>query len=283
MERATARPLPDGRLHLSHGPIDLLVSADGTPDAVAAGLGAARSRFATILEELVAELPALRQPDRPVTGATARRMADAVAPHRPHRFITPMAAVAGAVADEVLAAMRACGGLTRIIINNGGDIALFLAPGATARARIALGDGRTVGEVTIGAADGIGGIATSGRHGRSLSLGIADSVTVLAATGAEADAAATLIANAVDLPGHAAIARVPAETLDPDTDLAGHLVTTACGALAPTEIAFALARGRAEADAMRRAGLIRAAALFLGPQSLTVGADSLRLRENSAP
>jgi uncharacterized protein len=63
------------------------------------------------------------------------------------------------------------------------------------------------------------GIATSGRHGRSLSLGIADSVTVLAATAAAADAAATLIANAVDLPGHAAVRRAPACSLDPDSDL----------------------------------------------------------------
>ena len=49
------------------------------------------------------------------------------------------------------------------------------------------------------------GIATSGWRGRSFSLGIADAVTVLAATAAEADAAATVIANAVDLPGHPAI------------------------------------------------------------------------------
>ena len=63
------------------------------------------------------------------------------------------------------------------------------------------------------------GVATSGWRGRSFSLGIADAVTVLAATAAAADAAATIIANAVDLPGHPAIARRPASELEDDSDL----------------------------------------------------------------
>lgn len=282
MERPVARALPDGRLHLSHGPIDLLVTAAGTPEAVAAADEAARRRFATILDELVAELAVLRRTEGAVIGSTARRMTAAVAPYQIHRFITPMAAVAGAVADEILAAMTAAAPLTRAIVNNGGDIALHLAPGARATARIARHDGSTAGSIELGAADGVGGIATSGRHGRSFSLGIADSVTVLAATAAAADAAATLIANAVDLPGHPAVARVPAETLAPDTDLAGRLVTTHCGPLAAVEVAAALQCGRTEAETLRRAGHIRAAALFLGAQSLTVAGDSLYLMESRA-
>ena len=112
-------------------------------------------------------------------------------------------------------------------------------------------------------ADGIGGIATSGRQGRSFSLGIADSVTVLARDAAGADAAATLIANAVDLPGHPAIRRTPARALDPDSDLGDRPVTTAVGPLEPDEVAAALAAGRACAEAMRRRGLIHDAALML--------------------
>ncbi|GAB5378479.1 MAG: thiamine biosynthesis protein ApbE [Acuticoccus sp.] len=283
MERPTARRLPDGRLFLSHGPIDLLIGASGEDVAVACAYTAATARFETILGELVAELPALRSVGAPVSGITAQRMAAAVAPHQRRTFVTPMAAVAGAVADEVLDYTVAAAPLSRAIVNNGGDIALHLARAATATARIALADGRSAGRITLAADDGVGGIATSGRHGRSLSLGIADSVTVLAASAAQADAAATLIANAVDLPGHPSVVRVAAETLDPDTDLSGRAVTTDVGPLADDEIGAALGAGRAAAQRMAEAGLIHAAALFLRGQSITVGANTLRLKEISAP
>ena len=51
----------------------------------------------------------------------------AVAPFAEESFITPMAAVAGAVADEILQAMRRAAPLARAYVNNGGDIALHLA------------------------------------------------------------------------------------------------------------------------------------------------------------
>ena len=107
------------------------------------------------------------------------------------------------------------------------------------------------------------GVATSGRHGRSFSLGIADAVTVLAADAARADAAATLIANAVDLPGHPAIRRVPASELEPDSDLGARLVTAEVGALTLEEVERALARGAEEAERMRSDGLIASAVLSL--------------------
>ena len=90
--------------------------------------------------------------------------------------------------------------------------------------------------MTVHADDPVRGIATSGRHGRSFSLGIADAVTVLAKTAAQADAAATVIANAVDLPGHPAILRRPACELQPDSDLGDRLVTRDVGALSEQEI-----------------------------------------------
>ncbi|MCB2140081.1 MAG: UPF0280 family protein, partial [Rhodobacteraceae bacterium] len=204
---AVAARLPGDRLHLQHGPIDLVIGADG-PGREAAFAAAAR-RFAPLLDELVAELPLLRSPAggvRPV-GPVAIRMADAVQTHCRRHFVTPMAAVAGAVADEVLASMVASGGLMRAYVNDGGDIAIHLAPGQAYRSGVAGLDATALGAVTIRAGDGIGGIATSGRGGRSQSFGIADSVTVLAATAAAADAAATLVANSVDLPGHPAVSR----------------------------------------------------------------------------
>lgn len=263
--------LPDGRrLHLQHGPIDLIIDAEGPGRAAA--LRAAATRFETVLEELVAELPLLRSPTGPQPdGAIAKRMHAATQPFRP-AFVTPMAAVAGAVADTILAAMTAAGDLTRAYVNNGGDIALHLARGQSFTAAIA---GGTAGRSTIPADSPTRGIATSGRHGRSHSLGIADSVTVLAATAAQADAAATLIANAVDLPGNPKITRTPAQDLSPDSDLGDRPVTTAVAPLTAGETDCALSTGLAFAESCRARGLIHAALLTLAGQSRTCGTPDL--------
>ncbi len=269
MTGPVARLLSGDRLHLQHGPIDLVIGADGQRDRAFA---AARRRFATVLDELVAELVLLRRPvGEQVSGSVARRMVAACAPHGPQVFVTPMAAVAGSVADEVLAAMLAEAELTRAYVNNGGDIALHLAQDSRYRAAIARPDGVGLGTVEIAAADPIRGIATSGRGGRSFSLGIADAVTVLARSGAEADVAATLIGNAVDLPGHPAIRRLPAQDLQPDSDLGHRLVTTHVGRLTGAEIASALERGAAAAAKLLASGHILSAALFLGDQSRSLG------------
>lgn len=265
-----AHLLPDGRLHLNHGPIDLILGADGPPAARRAAFAAATARFQTILTELCAELPALRAGDpRPLYGPTAQRMAAAVAPHRP-AFITPMAAVAGAVAETILDAMP-CPGLSRAYVNNGGDIALHLSPGTAFTLAIAGAPAR----LAIRHADPVRGVATSGWRGRSFSFGIADAVTVLAPTAAGADAAATMIANAVDLPGHPAIQRRLANQIQCDSDLGARAVTVAVGPLTAAETAEALRRGAAHARNLLARSLIAGAALFLHPHLLTVGAVAL--------
>ena len=265
--------LPGGRLHLQHGPIDLVIGADGARDHAFA---AAQAAFDGVLEGLVAELDRLRRegwraesPPYAVTGPVAKRMLRAVARHK--GFVTPMAAVAGAVADHVLAAMVAAGDVHRAYVNNGGDIAFQLSAGARFRLAMAGLDGTALGAVEIGAGDGIGGVATSGQGGRSLSFGIADSVTVLARDAAAADVAATLIGNAVDLPGHAAITRVPARELRPDSDLGRRKVVAHVGALREDEIARALDRGVRAAQKMHGADLIVAAALVLRGQVRVTG------------
>ena len=267
--------LADGRrLHLNHGPIDLVIEAYGTEPERRAAYGQATARFRTILDELVAELPELRRPastlPRGFDGPTARRMEAAVVPHA-ETFITPMAAVAGSVADEILAAMVAERSLDKAYVNNGGDIALHLASGSGIHAAIA-GTGHGLADrLAIDAASPVRGIATSGWPGRSFSLGIADAVTVLARSAAEADAAATMIANAVDLPGHAAVTRTPANVLQPDSDLGARLVTQGVGLLSPAEIALALETGLAVAEDLARRQLIVAAALFLKGESRVAG------------
>ncbi len=269
--RGAAR-LAGGRLRLWHGPIDLVIRAEGAAGAVAVAEAAAEAVFDGLLEVLVAELPRLRAPEGPEPcHPVARRMVSAVAPFAGECFVTPMAAVAGAVADEIAEAMWAAAPLERLFVNNGGDIALRLAPGQGCTVAMAAHGGARLGNVCAVAGDGIGGIATSGRHGRSLSLGIADSVTVLAADAADADAAATLIANAVDLPGHPAISRAPACSLDPDSDLGARRVVTGVGVLASAEVAEALARGLARAGGMHARGLIAAAALYLEGDARMLG------------
>ncbi|WP_413719645.1 UPF0280 family protein [Silicimonas sp. MF1-12-2] len=269
MQPPREKRLSGNRLHLSHGPIDLIISAEGDREAA---FSAATDRFQTILTELVAELPRLRQPlgATPFSGPTARRMASAIRPHT-DVFVTPMAAVAGSVADEILAAMTGAATLTRAAVNNGGDIALHLASGQNFTLAMASADAHDLGRIDIRAEDDIHGIATSGRHGRSHSLGIADSVTVLASTAAAADAAATLIANAVDLPGHPGITRAPANSLSPDSDLGDRLVTIEVANLTPSDISAALDAGEAAARKMHAASLIRGAALFLAGQNRILG------------
>jgi ApbE superfamily uncharacterized protein (UPF0280 family) len=267
--------LPDGRrLHLNHGPIDLIVGVFGAPEEKRLAYAQAVERFQTILTELVAELPELRRPatrmPRSFTGSTANRMEKAVCRHAP-AFITPMAAVAGSVADEILAALVDRRKLDKAYVNNGGDIALHLAPGQSMSAAVA-GTGHGFADrLTVRATDPVRGIATSGWRGRSFSLGIADAATVLARTAAEADAAATIIANAVDLSGHPAITRAPASSLAPDSDLGERLVTTGVGALTADEIAKALEGGVAVAGKLRREGKIVAAAVFLVGESRAIG------------
>lgn len=277
---AVAARLADGRLHLQHGPIDLIVEAFGAADEVERAYGQAVERFGDILPTLVRELPVLRRPVGEayplLQGPVARRMAEAVWPHRTV-FITPIAAVAGAVADEMLQALVGGRTLDKAYVNDGGDIALHLAPGQSLRAGI-FAQGLD-GVALLTHERPVRGIATSGRGGRSFSLGIADSVTVLAATAAAADAAATMIANEVNA-DHPAIERRPAYDLDPDSDLGELLVTVAVGDLPPEIVAAALDRGAAEARRLRLCGLIDSAALSLdGHWRIEAGGPPLALSE----
>jgi len=287
--RAQIALLADGRrLHLHDGPIDLILEAFGSPSEVQSAYAAAARRFVTILDELCSELPLLRQaagPDGPsLTGTVARRMLDAVLPYAADTFITPMAAVAGAVAEEILSALIAAAHLTRAYVNDGGDIALHIGPGEEFQVGMVERPDRPslFGTVKLGASDPVRGIATSGWRGRSFSLGIADAVTVLAESASAADAAATIIANAVDLLGHRAISRVPACTLAPDSDLGTRLVTQGVGELSDEEIEIAIDFGVKSARNLLDRGLICAAALHLQGETRVVGSVHLQLASNGS-
>jgi ApbE superfamily uncharacterized protein (UPF0280 family) len=275
------RALPGGRWHFQHGPIDLVIGAEGAAEALAAAHAAAWQRFAPLLDELVAELPLLRVPVEesvtmprcPLRGPVAQRMWQACAPYRAG-FITPMAAVAGAVAEELIGCY-AHAGITRAWVNDGGDIALHLAPGASLKvglyADLACFDAAVCvaslnaalpldADFEVAAESSVRGVATSGWRGRSFSLGIADSVTVLAKSASAADAAATVIANAVDI-DDPRIVRRPACELKDDSDLGERLVTVDVPPLEAPLLQRALEAGQRRAEALRAAGLIEAALL----------------------
>ncbi len=284
--RAQIQWLPDGhRLHLQDGPIDVIMEAFGATAEVEKAYRAACERFTTVLDELCGELPFLRTAlpgtvqsatveNAPYPrGAVARRMTAATLPYAAQHFITPMASVAGAVADEILATMVAAAQLNRAYVNDGGDIALHLTSGE----KFAVGlverfDRPTLfGTAILEFSHPVRGIATSGWRGRSFSLGIADAVTVLADRAATADAAATIVANAVDLPGHPRILRMPARELAPDSDIGELPVTKAVGELTASEINQALTRGAATAESLLHEELIHAAALCLQGETRVVG------------
>jgi uncharacterized protein len=264
-------------MHLHDGPIDLIVEAIGQAECMRAAYQAAAGRFVGLLDELCGELTLLRQPVRAgaamPSGAVARRMHAAVAPFVDSEFITSMAAVAGAVAEEIIEAMNHAGPLSRAYVNNGGDIAIHLTRGEQFElALIDRPDAPSLfAKATIRSEDLVRGIATSGWRGRSFSLGIADAVTILAPTAAGADAAATIVANAVDLPGHSAIVRIPAREISPDSDLGDIPVTRGVGGLQPAEIAEALGLGLRRATELQDAGLICAASLHLQGETISTG------------
>jgi ApbE superfamily uncharacterized protein (UPF0280 family) len=279
--QAQRQRLSADRWHFQHGPIDIVIGAEGDAAAVAQAHEAAWQRFETLLMELVAELPRLREPvygSCPVNGAVARRMWLACHPFRAS-YITPMAAVAGAVAQELIACYERIG-IARAWVNNGGDIALHLAAGRSARvglfsdlarldpartgARLPL-DGRFV----VDAAMPVRGIATSGWRGRSFSLGIADSVTVLAATAAQADAAATVIANAVNVVDER-IVRRPARELKDDSDLGNIPVTVDVPPLGEAQVRSALRAGQRRARELHAAGLVWTALMVCQGRALAL-------------
>ncbi len=266
---ASVKIMEDGeRLHLQHGPMDIIAEAFGTDEEVGKAYFQGSAFFQSILQDLVEDLDVLRAP---VTRSSPRRMGaiaadmyDAASRFSENRYVTPMAAVAGSVADAVLQAMSDGRQLCKLYVNNGGDIALHLD--GKARFKGGIVNNPDLPSVNanfeLSVIDGVGGIATSGWRGRSLSSGIADAVTVLASTAALADVAATIIAGDV-MTSDPSIIQRPAITVRDDTDLGDMLVTTEVGKLRKETCISALERGLKTAEKLKQAGLIHGAYLAL--------------------
>lgn len=143
--------------------------------------------------------------------------------------LTPMAAVAGTIADGV-AGFLYRRGMTRVIVNNGGDIAIRTGPGESVNVGIRpdLTHSTITDVIALGDERSSWGVATSGLEGRSLTRGVASAVTIVAGSASMADAAATSVANASYVADESVVQK-PAEELDPGTDIPGIPVTVKAG------------------------------------------------------
>jgi len=288
----TSQELSQGRHHFQHGPIDIIAYAEGDPVSVARAHEAAWLRFGQILPELVNELAELRQPvcgagglKGPIAQSMWQACKACLIESDADAFLTPMAAVAGSVAQDLSLCYQASG-IRRAWINNGGDIALHLTEDTAVSIGLfadlaRLDEQQLIAGVQTDAVFnveygmGIAGVATSGWRGRSFSLGIADSVTVFAASASQADAAATMIANAVNLTD-ARIKRQPANALKDDSDLGQQLVTVAVPELSQDEIHEALDAGLKKAHTLKQNGLI--CACVLSCQGWFVSTETTRIQ-----
>jgi ApbE superfamily uncharacterized protein (UPF0280 family) len=258
---------------VDYGPMTLTISAwaEGKPRPIMAALAAV---FALgLLEEMSSLQPLLKTPAGKIKNfkgcssilRKAVRSCRAVSTE-----LTGLAAVAGLAADEVLQeAVRL--GADRVIVNNGGDIALF----ASGRQRIRVGlktypDGPITHYLEVSSGDRIGGVATSGWTGRSFSTGVADVVTVWAGDCTTADVAATWIAGWTDL-NSGKVFRIPARELDPETDIPLLEVTREVGRLAPKEKRLSIDAGLAEAERLVAKGVIRGAFLAVQGETRWIG------------
>ena len=162
--------------------------------------------------------------------------------------LTPMAAVAGTIGDAV-ADFLFSRGMTKVVLDNGGDVAVRLQEGAS----VTVGIRPEIGKQGISNVIGLDsrlpswGVTTSGLGGRSLTRGIASASTVIAESASLADAATTAVANASFVEDEKVIQR-PAEEIDPETDIAGLPVTVKVGPLSEETKAVAVSRaiGRAK-------------------------------------
>ncbi|MDC0227216.1 hypothetical protein OAK51_01830 [Alphaproteobacteria bacterium] len=230
----------DNRLFLRHGPINIVLEAIGIDKDLA--YQNVKEYFETLLEQFVLDMELLKKEvvfNRKFNNKISQSMQDATERYSP-AFITPMAAVAGSVADNILRVLINNKNLDKAYVNNGGDISFYLNKNQIMKASLAAIP-NMIAEIKY--KDKSRGIATSGWRGKSFSRGIADSVTVLADNAAMADAAATMIGNAVDIHNHPKIKKRPANEIYEDSDLKNLLITVEVENLTKVEIKEALKNG----------------------------------------
>lgn len=253
-------------MYVEVGPASLVIRGEKNGRAHAFLRHDVESLVAGVLRDIREYLPVLRQKAHRIRNVSAlpevaKRMT-AAAKTVSETTLTPMAAVAGAVADMVKEHFAAQG-LDLLMVNNGGDLSIFNATGRV----LTVG----IGDIMTGKATPYVmrlkdmrniGMATSGFGGRSLTAGIADTVTAVAGTGAVADAAATHICNRTVIEA-GSVVRKAAALIDPETDIPDEHVTVEVGPLTDALVGEALGRGLEAARDLRDSNIIDYAVITL--------------------
>ena len=276
-ENDKVQVLENGAILVDYGPMHMFISVfeNGRPVVTLAKEGAYKAM--RILEDLAKFIPVIKRKSKELKNEeiyphVVRRMIE-VTQEIGEPDLTPLAAVAGTTSEVVADFIYERGG-TKIIVDNGGDIAIRLRGGETARIGIKTEvDAKEPSYcISIHSETGIGGIATSGLGGRSFTKGIASAVTVLSKTASMADTAATVVGNYTDVED-SAIVRSLAEKIYPDTDLQREWVTLKVGKLSQGKIDKALKRGLVKAEMMWQKGFIKGA--LIAVQGKVVWTDSM--------
>jgi ApbE superfamily uncharacterized protein (UPF0280 family) len=251
------RILEPGKVHFDYGPVSMVLSAGAGGKPLTELCCRAFEAIDAALTEITGSLPILRRyvsqiPSSALSGLPRRMLESVLAVGDP--LMTPMAAVAGAVADAA-ADWLFSRGADQVLANNGGDIAVRLGPGKSVKVGIvsSLARGEIEEIVTITEHDGIGGIATSGLGGRSFTRGIAQGVTAFARSGVLADALATRLANTSFIPSPRVFTG-KAGILDPGSDIADLEVVIGMDPLHAEEVERSLDQVRREALRQKQRG-----------------------------
>ncbi len=264
------------------GPVTLVLKGEKGGEDYRFDRASVTARVEAILTDIRECLPVLKQRAWRIKNTTsltpvARKMIEA-AKSVDAEALTPMAAVAGAVADELKEYLKK-EDLDFISVNNGGDVAIYNRRHKPVS--ISIGDIRRnsptsyvlrVEELTDF------GVATSGFGGRSFTLGLADMASVVASSAPVADAAATFICNSTNVE-EASIVRRKAAEIDPLTDIPEEMVTVHIGDLSPESVREALAHGEEVAKRLKREGKITEAVILLRRDMATTieGDGNIRL------
>jgi hypothetical protein len=178
--------------------------------------------------------------------------------------LTPTAAIAGAIADVVADAVREMGA-TKVVVDNGGDIAIRLEGCESVKVGIAPRTNVCTHVVEVTAGNGIGGIATSGLGGVGFTKGVASAATTIAERASLADASSTVIGNSTFCEGIEVI-HCPANVLDPDSDMGNQAVTLKVGKISKSSAICAIKNGLKTAKRLMKTGMIKGAIVFVGEE-----------------
>lgn len=247
--------------------LTILAEKDGTPLIEEAKKGAriavklleTAAKYKGILKKRVSEITCIDDLPKVIKEAI---MACKLIEDESSETLTPLAAISGSISDIVADALWEKTDATRVIVDNGGDIAIRLESGHAVNIGIAA-QGNINCKVVITHRSGVGGVATSGLGGMGFTKGIASAATVFATSASIADAASTVVGNSTFFEGVKAI-RCPACAVDPDSDLGNQLITLKVNHLSEEESLKAIGNGLSMVKKLMKTEKLKGAIIIVG-------------------